>query len=177
MDNFDLIAQVYGRVQDANAEQRYIGIAATQDTIHEGAPTVTMMNVNSGAAYADDYATIRQRMGPYKPDPVAVAAYNSNVGVGAFERISSNIASAITDKEDRKDAARMKTGEINNLSYFIAGDIDLDSGKINSVILPERTQGHIDAMAKPKEEMIAALRRMFNTNNQARPQKFGIWCV
>ena len=70
----------------------------------------------------------------------------------------------------------MKTGEINNLSYFIAGDIDLDSGKINSIILPKRTQGHIDAMTKPKEEMIVALRRMFNTNNQDRPQKFGIWC-
>ena len=98
-----------------------------------------MMNVNSGAAYADDYVTICQRMGPNKPDPVAVAAYNSNVGVGAFEHISSNIALAITDKEDRKDATRMKTDEINNLSYFIAGDIDLDSGKINSVILPERT--------------------------------------
>jgi len=68
----------------------------------------------------------------------------------------------------------MKTGEINNLSYFIAGDIDLDTVKINSLILPERTQCHIDAMAKPKDEMIAALRRMFNTNNQARPQRFGI---
>ena len=44
VDNFDLIAQVYGRVQDANAEQRYIGTTSTQATIHEGAPTVTMMN-------------------------------------------------------------------------------------------------------------------------------------
>jgi len=154
VNNFDPIDQMYGRVQDANAEQQYIGITATQANINEGVPTVTMMNVNSGAAYANDHATICQRMGPYKTDPVAAATYNSNVGVGAFECISSNIASAITDKEDRKDAARIKTGEINNLSYFIAGDIDLDSGKINSVILSERTQGHIDAMAKPKEEMI-----------------------
>ena len=89
----------------------------------------------------------------------------------------SNIASAITDKEDHNDAARMKTGKINNLSYFVAGDIDLDSGKINSLILPGRTQGHIDAIAKTKEEIIAALRQMFNTNNQARPQKFGLWYV
>jgi len=116
-------------------------------------------------------------MGPYKPDQVAPSTYNSNVDVGAFKRISSNIASAITAKEDRKDAACMKTGKINNLSYFVAGDIDLDSGKINSLILPERTQGHIDTMAKPKEETIAAFCRMFNTNNQARPQKFGIWYV
>jgi len=96
-----------------------------------------MMNVNSGAAYAEDYAVIRQRMGPYKVDTIAALAHDSNAWVHTFERIFSNIASAVMDKEDQKDAARMKTGEINSLNYFIAGDIDLDSGKSNSLILPE----------------------------------------
>ena len=65
-DNFELIAQVYGRVQDTNAEQQYIGVASSKGTIHEGALTVTTMHVNSGVAYVDDYATIRHRMAPIK---------------------------------------------------------------------------------------------------------------
>jgi len=59
-----------------------------------------MMNVNSGAAHAKDYAAIHQRMSPYNADTIAAPAHDSNAGVHSFERISSNIASAITDQED-----------------------------------------------------------------------------
>ena len=40
-------------------KQKYVGIAVTHGTIYDDAPTVTMMNTDSGAAYADGYTAIR----------------------------------------------------------------------------------------------------------------------
>jgi len=58
-DDFELISAACERIHQAKEEQTYIGIAVTHGTIYDDAPTVTMMNADSGAAYADGYAAIR----------------------------------------------------------------------------------------------------------------------
>ena len=77
--------------------------------------------------------------------------------VGGSGITAENVRAIIETSDDRKEKKRLKSGHVNCLAFYIAGDVDFDTGTLNSLVLPTPTKakGFSNALGEPTLEVRA----------------------
>ena len=106
-------------------------------------------------------------MGPYQ-EIVALAAAPAPAAVNGFNHQA--LAVALQTNGDRKEATMLQTGKARMSGLHIGGVIDMKTGNIATLFLPQLTAAHEEYCSKTtKEEKGAAMKRLLDSNNKARP--------
>ena len=169
LDHQAEIAAVYKRVMDAEALSVHLGDKVTEADLHLDLPTVNI-SFFTRTLHPEDYEERRQLLGPYETAPDAAAPAAAASGTNLSETAVNKLATAMTTKEDRREAEKLKDGIVSTKAFFIAGVLDVKEGEITSLALPTITEAYKGALKQGTiQERARRLKRMLDTNNRARP--------
>ena len=170
LDNQAAIADVYKRVKDAGAFAEHLGDKVTEDQLHLDEPAVAI-SVFTRTLQPDDYEERRQLLGPYGADASAAAPAPAVSTTSLSEAAVTKLATAMTTKDDRREAEKLHDGLVSTKAFFIAGTIDVKEGEIAALAIATMTEAFKGALSKATiTERARKLKRMLDTNNRARPQ-------
>ena len=168
LDNQNDIAAVYQRVKAANAVTEHLGNRIEEAQLHLGEPIVSITFLTK-TLHATEYEERRQFLGPYKT--AAIAPASAAAGGGTLTQTAvDKLATAMTTKEERREAEKLQDGLVSTRAFFLAGVIDIKKGEITSLALPTMTQAYKHALKRTTiAERARGLKRMLDTNNRKRP--------
>ncbi len=167
LDNQEAIAGVFQRVKDAGALATHLGSEIEEAEIHLGDPSVPI-SVLTKTLHPQTFEERRQFLGPYKT--AAVTPPTAPAGGTLTQTAVDKLATAMTTKEDRREAEKLRDGLVSTKAVFMAGVLDKKKGEITSLAIPTTTQAFTQALKQTTiAERARKLKRMLDTNNRARP--------
>ena len=175
-ENLDIIGTIFDRAELSGKLDELLGAKCDTLHIHLQGPTVSTSPLTS-LGHPDDLKALSTRLGPYKsvtpppgPAPAPPAAPVLPAAMSVAD-VANVVASAALTKEERQMIEKLKAAQIVINSIFIAGEVDLETGAITSLQLPESTAAYLACnKLTDKAEKTSHLKRMFDTASRRGPK-------